>query len=432
MSALAAIAWSGVAIAQTEVVIGEREPLGVMLITPKPDVANTKISELFRLVSRALEANTAFEPQFIEDQQLAAACEGRRGCLVSKVRSDFVREAWLERDSNARPYADFAKRQRPAAYPRLLVVLSNIAREGRPDYLSAVLIDTDVALEIWHEADRRNEAWRRDVESQINSSAIKAVRGGRPVEDAKAAETYIESLFNEGFKKAFEEAGAWQPYGSIVLTLENGEDVAVRLDDQTKTTAGRGQVILRKVRHGSRRLGLANPRYKPFEVEVEVPRNGEVSVSASLDLRTIGVFRSGLRWGGAALAGVGVSILTVALVNQSKSGTPNCLLPPPEPTAEKTSTQLADEMCGPGREFLTFAADRGENTNPPGVMQAPLGYSLAGTGLVFFGGSFLDEDQIEFAPWYALGSGIVIGVVSYVLSAVLNGKSPHNAPGNAQ
>ena len=61
-----------------------------------------------------------------------------------------------------------------------------------------------------------------------------------------------------------------------------------------------------------------------------------------------------------------------------------------------------------------------EDVNPPGVLTAPLGYSLLGAGAAFSIGSLLEESSV---PWISLIAGLVIGGTAYGLSAALDG--PH-------
>jgi hypothetical protein len=61
-----------------------------------------------------------------------------------------------------------------------------------------------------------------------------------------------------------------------------------------------------------------------------------------------------------------------------------------------------------------------EEVNPSGVLAAPLGYSLLGTGAAFTVGSLFEENAV---PWISLIAGVVIGGTAYGLSAALDG--PH-------
>ena len=59
------------------------------------------------------------------------------------------------------------------------------------------------------------------------------------------------------------------------------------------------------------------------------------------------------------------------------------------------------------------------DVNPGGVLIAPLGYSLVGTGAAFSVGSLLTGDNE--IPWIPVVVGLGIGALSYGLSTALNG-----------
>ena len=59
--------------------------------------------------------------------------------------------------------------------------------------------------------------------------------------------------------------------------------------------------------------------------------------------------------------------------------------------------------------------------NPEGVLLVPLGYSLMMAGGSAGLGTWLIEKE---SPWWSVGAGLIVGVLSYGLSEMLDGSSP--------
>lgn len=391
------------------VTISERVPFAFLLNTPTGAVANTSSSQLIRTVSDTLRRDTSFQLQLF-DGDVVRTCQGRLTCLVLAAREDYERQALERADGTFAPYREHVRRMRDAdrSYPRYLLVLSNVSIPDRPDRMSATLIDTDVALEIFHDAPREKEEWEDFVESRISGAAARTPTVRTEIESAVAATEFIERLFRREYVEVLEASGHWRPYGSIDL-VSNVEGLEIALDGRTVATTVPGVTRLARVLPGTRAITARHPGYTAVETTALV-RRGEV---ARVELAPVGLAsgasegdRTALLVTGGVTAAVGAGLLVWSASRADGN----------------VRTLCFDEPCLSGR-FQTIGYDpeadfgAADDVNPNGLLVAPLGAALVGMGASFAIGALLTEDA---SPWWSVLSGVVVGGAIYGTAAALH------------
>jgi hypothetical protein len=393
----------------------DRVPLAFLLNTPTGEVAKASSSDIIRIVSDYLKEHTNFSLQ-VNDTNIATECKGRVTCLVLQVRTDYNRMALLKDEGGVIPYSEYlaelARKKQP--HPRYLLVLSNVTVEGHADRLSALLIDTDIALDRFHSAPRQGD-WEREVESRINESAVVAGPTRGEVKSPDEARRFLENLISQELSRPFEETKNWEPYGSIELATPHA-GVSISLDGVSIGTTHAGKTTVARVTPGTRKLTLEHPDFRLYTSEVNVERQKAATVE--VDLVRSGssggaIARKVTIWSGAALGAAGIGFIVFAIARQHPDLMTGCF-------------KDAASSCRTAAQFQTFGYDPSKTTgqvNPAGLMAAPLGYSLVGTGVIWSLGTLFFGDDAEI-PWLQLGVGLAFGLASYGVSAVLNGATP--------
>lgn len=395
--------------------VKERVPIALLLINPKADVAGTSISEVLQTVSQVLDRHTNFSVDVIDPQDVMTFCEGRLGCIVRRVRKDYERDRLLAADGSPMPYDEHLKALGNRPYTRYLVILSNVAQQGRPDRLSSLLVDTDEALAEWHEADQQRRDWQRDVESRINSSAVVARPKWAELSNAQQTQAYLQRLFRDDFHGVFARSGNWHPYGSVAIRT-NLEGLSIQLDGRLVGSTREGVTRLEGVTAGGRTVLLSHPEFDPFTRDIVVEAGSTQGIDATVQTRSMSGGRVGVLWSGVGIAAVGAVFVGLALEQDASSLKIVCV----------RSNKSASGSCGTeGRsEFTSLSGADGDDPNGAGVLTAPLGYSLMASGAAFSLGSLLSPSDTEI-PWLAIGAGLVVGALSYGISHALNGKSAY-------
>lgn len=395
------------------IVLQERVPFAFLLGTPTGAGARTSSSEIIRMVSDLLRAHTNLD-LVILDPALMRDCRGRLGCLALAARDDYERSELLTPGGDPIPFREHVRRLRAArrAYPRYLLVLSNVTLEGQADRLSAVLVNTDLALTYHHESARRAPDWEDATEEKINSAAVVSEPARAQVANPEQTRAFLERLFTGPYRRAFEATSNWNPYGTIEIRSDLA-GAAVVLDGQAVGTTQPGLTRLEKVTPGTRVLELTHPDRVPYRTEVRVragrPARADVDLARALrpgsDLP-----RQVTLWTGAALAVAGTALAVYGATR-------------PEDGLRTVCFEASD--CSSGRRFVTFGYDPEIATtdasavNPSGVMVAPLGYSLAGSGAALGLGALLSDP--EEVPWIAWIAGAAVGAAAYGISAAAAG-----------
>jgi hypothetical protein len=169
-------------------------------------------------------------------------------------------------------------------------------------------------------------------------------------------------------------------------------------------------------------IRFEHPGYDPYETEVTVDRGKAAQLRVELlpsGSPVSSAFRQALLWGGGALAVAGAVIAGVAIGTADGNVKTYC------PTIGDMETS-----CG-GSQFTRIGGYRPGNAptfedevNTGSVLFAPLGYSIAVTGLTWSLGTLFLGDDDDF-PWIQLVTGIALGGASYGLSALLEGDDPY-------
>jgi hypothetical protein len=407
------LAGAGVARAEQAdgaIILPNRQNFAFLLGTPTGEVARTSSSEVIRMFSEVLRKETDFNVQLL-DAAVMIECRGKLGCISLKARArDYDPAARPSENGQVLPYREHVRRlkEEKVPYPRYLLVISNVTLEGEEDRMTAVLVDTDRALNLFHDASRKVSDWQDDVEARINSSAVLIPPIKVNVRDADETRSFLERLVVQDFRAFFESGGHWRPYGELVIEgPEPGLGVSIDGDTVGATQPGTTRIL--QMLPGTHRVELVHPDYAPFQQDVTVT----AGAAARIDARPARLAGSaaGLHavvfWGGIATAIAGAALVGVAVTNPS----------------DVTTACFEAEDCQSNSAFLAFGhndqSELARDVNPGSVLIAPLGYSLVGTGAAFSLGSLLtDENEI---PWLPVVVGLGIGALSYGLSVALNG-----------
>lgn len=395
------------------IVLQERFPLAFLLSTPTGEVANISSSETIRMVSEIIDQRTNFFLQ-IAEAQTVTDCRGRLACLVRQSRPDYNREGMILESGTLVPFSEHIRdlQQRKAVYPRFMLILSNVTLPGQADRLSAVMIDTDIALEYFHSASREDPEWERDTDARINEYAVVFGPQRAQVKSPAEAQKFVRDLFSEGLGPVLEKTNHWEPYGTVELNI-NAEGVGINLDGVSIGTTRKGLTRLEKVTSGPRRLSFDDPAFEPYSTELVVERNQ--IVRADIDLRrknnNASFLRDAVFWGGSGMVVLGTGLAVWSAARSDSSVSTYCFDAPGAGCRAQSQFQSLN--------YDAAAASMGKDPNPDGLLLAPFGYSIAITGLAFALGTYLLGDDTD-VPWIPLVAGVALGAASYGLSAALN------------
>jgi hypothetical protein len=390
--------------------VQSRAPLALVLATPTGEVAKTNNSEIIRMVTDAFERHTDFEIELV-DERAVERCRGRLYCLADEARLDYSEERLRRSDGGRMTYREHLHRlsEEGTAYPRFMLLLTNVAVEGAPDRVTAVLVDTDRALALLHDT-KREGRWEERVEAAVSEQAVVAAPPRREVADADAAGDLVERLVTEDLRAVLEQQGRWEPWGSIAIEIEAEEPLEIAVDDRTVGTTIPGTNELMRVSAGEHRIRLRHPSYADAELAVKVERGARAVLEPEL-VRTVHeptVLRPITAWSGLVVALSGAVIATFAIVRQN----------------QEVKTACFDASACSHDGFATFSYSSGasdpKNVNPPGVLMAPLGYSLVAAGAAWSLGTVLFGDDSD-VPWIQWIAGLALGAAAYGISVGAGG-----------
>jgi len=390
--------------------VSDRPPLAFVLNTPTGAAARTRTSDLIRLIDDVTRASTGLKLETV-DESVTKGCRGRLLCVVMRIRTDYDREALREPSGRFRPYYDHLAelRGRNVVYPKLLLFITNITRDGEPDRLSAQLIDTDIALEAYHSALREGEDWEANVEALANEKAVSTPR--TEVESSAGAAAFVKALFSEHLRASFVEHKVWEPFGRLDLTAAI-PGLELRLDGTSIGVTQPGNVThVTGVLPGKHELRIDGPDIRPFVATIEVVKGQTLALDTALDVRPTQTTRVAQTMtfvaGAAAIVGGGVvTVLAIATPSGDAGG---------------VCYRGVQASCETGQELLRSSYDSGRfnDQNGGGVLLAPLGYSLVAGGATWMLGTWLYTDGDD-VPWIPLVAGVAVGALSYGISAALN------------
>jgi hypothetical protein len=395
----------------------ERQPLAFLLGTPTGQIANIRSSEIIRAVTNLLREHTNFSPELTDSTHLTS-CKGRLGCLVEAVRGDYHYESMLMANGEKIPFEQHLRSltREKVSYPQYLIVMSNITLEGAADRISVVLVDTDLALEVLHNARRDQSNWREDAEARISETAVRFGPNRTEVRTADEANALLDRLFTKELSLVFQASANWEPYGEIVIHTDS-DGHAIVLDGTIVGTTAGTETRITHVTQGPRALELQHPKYETFSTSVEVVRGKSVEVRATLERSQSSgssIARSSLFWGGIGAAAIGTTLLVLAIAQQDGGVRNYCFS---SSVGCEAKSSFVTSGYDPG-----LAADLNPEVNPSGLLMAPLGYSLMLGGGTWTAGTMLFGSEDDF-PWIPLVAGVVVGGLSYGLSAALNSPS---------
>lgn len=404
------------------IALQSRKPLSFLLINPSGNIANTSSSEIIRIVTDLFERHTDLQPTIL-DAKSVASCKGQLGCIVRIVRTDYNRAEYLLANGTVAPYKEHRRylRKRKVQYPKHLLVLSGLSL-GASDRLSVTLVDTDTALEYYHQAFRNREDWERDTEAKINEYAVVGGTKWGELKSEADARSFLETHFNTALRKHFEATGSWEPFGQIEIESQVAGQ-AISLNKETVGATSSGLTRILSVPAGDYELKLEHPNYSDYATSFKVERGKLVRVKAVVQQNASPVasgLRQGLLWGGVGVGVIGAVVAGVALGTQDSSVQTFC------PGAESGCSGSRFTRTGYNPDLAPTFDD---NVNSGAVLLAPLGYSLAIVGATWSLGTWLlgDDDDL---PWIQLVAGLALGGLSYGLSVALDGPNPYSSMAN--
>ncbi|MBI2375061.1 MAG: PEGA domain-containing protein [Deltaproteobacteria bacterium] len=394
----------------------KRQRLGLLIISPATSAkGRVTQSDIQTELRQQLDRRTDFALEEISSSRVSE-CQGSLVCMVKRVRTDYD-DSKIDR---SKPFSAWLSELRAAniEYPLYLVMMTLQPDEGRPDKVTAMLINTDSALRFVHEGNDPDA-----IEQQILERAVVVRTPRTDVAGPTEAQDYLRRLVEVDFKNEFENSGNWEPFGNVTLRAKvTGLEIVI--DEQIIGTTQPGETHIAGVPAGEHVLQLRHPEYELYRSDLVVKRGEQTTIDAdvigkssvSLSPKQI-VF-----WSGVGVAAIGAAVTVASLVHEGSYSDWKfyCI------------HTRGDANCGSGAVFWSLSAvlsgaDSGlNNPNEGALLAAPLGYSMLGTGAIWSIGSelFATDDEI---PWIPLATGLVAGLVSYGVSAALNGETAFDA-----
>lgn len=415
MLGLFALAAATPALAQdvvpSKITLSSDQPLAFLLFNPSGEAGRVRSSELIRLVSENVESHTDFTVR-VYDSEEARGCSGRLGCIVRTVRRDYKRDDYVLPNGTVAPFSEHVaklEREKTAA-PRYLIVMSNLTG-GDVDRMTITAVDTNVALAIFHEALRDDKDWAERVENEILARAVLARPKRGTIREEYEARSTFEEYFANDLRRRFDEAGHWEPYGQVELEVPEA-GMAIDFDGVTVGTTQAGITTILKVVAGEHTVKLTHPEFEPYSTTLVAKRRDVVRLKPQLVQIASGAapaLRSATLWGGLGVAAIGAAITVAAVAAQNDDVVTLC---------------FENDECG-GSDFISTGfngdntPDFGDSVNPPGVLFAPLGYSLILTGATWSLTTLLFGEDGDY-PWWQIAAGIVVGGAAYGVSAIVD------------
>lgn len=370
-----------------QIKVSPRRPIAVLIDSPTGDASLVSTSELLRQLTSQFEP-TDLEPIAVRSpSQLMKECAGKLSCICAGVDLELERRA-----------------------PWLLIV-SNLALPDAPHELSVELIDLSEARQLLDSADRYLATWKDRLESTVIERAVAARVGPEPVVNALEVQSFLKQLLQTRLRPHLERAGHWQPFGAVDVAADV-DGVTIRVNGTVVGLTSEAGVRLTQLPGGQHNLQFEHPAFKPVTVTVFVQPGQSTTVAPPLVAHAWSSSRTGIFYGGATVGVVGAAIAIAALIEGPTRVAATCVL-----------IDGAESTCG-ATEFTTLRRPTEQDPNPPGVLFAPLGYSLLLTGATLAVGSLISEQ--EWVQWVALAAGVVLGGAAYGLSAALDGSGPHD------
>lgn len=402
----------------------ERVPFRFVFHSPTGSVGATTQSAVTAAVAEAIESNTDLRVSALEDQKVdqcvdASGARGRLTCLVEESSDAWNRLRKSKEGLAGRHWSELRNALRASpAHARYVLVLS-ASRLDRGDRMAALVIDIEAALEFVHRIRREGPPTPEqfaEVEEKISQHAVIARPPPAEVRSADETERYVDRLVERDLRDAFEKAGHWRPFGTVIVEVAKSDPFQVDMDGESLGATSGGGVKLIDVRPGDRTISLKNADYEDYETTVTVETGKPAHVRANPIKKPSAVatyVRPVVIWSGVAAAAAGVGLVVASLVKTSELRD-GCVRAASAPDCERSP------------EFLRFGAsaspDPFGNPNGDSAPIAPLGYSLIGLGATWIGGPLLigAKDRI---PWIDAIVGAVVFGAAFGISIAADGTS---------
>jgi hypothetical protein len=387
----------------------ERDPAALLVVTQQGSDQRTRSAEVLRAASAVLAEHTPLDAR--SPEQLGAdpaeleQCKGatRLQCWVRAVRPD--------RGEVTREVP-----RGPRASPRFLFVVALHPDAGR-EHVSSMMIDLDQALSADRSAARTGPRWALELEDRIFESAIQGPAGAVSAQDPSSLENYFREVLGGAFRPVLEAAGAWDPYGTIVIDGATA-GAALELDGRPIGVLGGGRTELRSVLPGLRGLSVISPgrgtqkEHLVRSVDVRPGVASAISLEAAGAAEAAAVQRPVLPrlvfWSGVGLGTAGGVLAVASLVHHG---------------TERPAVACWEASCPtPGPAFASLSClGSGLGTCRGGVLAAPLGFGLLAAGAAWGVGALLEDDAET--PWLPVLLGLAGGAGVYALMALAGGAS---------
>ncbi len=397
--------------------VGPRLPVLIHLEAPNwPQKPQAKLIQIAR---KTLELRSILTLGTLEEHGIPPAsmkaCAGKDGllCWILAARPDYNDNLRQDAAGFVRPYARHLEslRRTKVPYARYLLVLSVHAAGRNNVPISAVLINTDRALKIFHLADREAHRWRDQAESDVfrNATYTTSIRASL---DSQQAITAFFDRFWASVSPQFKSSGHHNPHGNLEIET-NKEGLLIEVDGRPLGRTLSGTTPILRLKEGPHHLQLKDPTQKhPVSTHTfEIIRGNTLPIKPVI-LRTrhsaTEIARQTTLWGGVALATAGATLTLYTLLR------------PQHRVYFKTCSR--NPCDGPAGGFINTTElgklDAFGPSDPSGIAAAPLGYSLAIAGATLSLGTLLQDDSE--IPWIPLCLGITAGFLSYGLSTAID------------
>lgn len=409
----------------------ERVPIALVVVTPTGKIGDSSSSAILASVDPVLAANTNLKLVNLQEKSGAdvSACKGRLVCYVETLRTDyqpdkaeFRRE---DRPDQLKPWSEVRRmlESAPQKPERFLVVLSSVRTSDGSDRLTAVLIDTDAALDFVHRANERRERLdpkkQEELEDRIAQYAVRSSPAPEKVSNTVELDRALAKIFGEDFKSVFDEAGHWLPYGILEIACPQ-DGMEIYIDGEREGLTRAGVTRIGGLMPGDRTIRLVRPEFLPSEAHALVEKNQTVRV----EMQAVREPKDGVRlsrnivfWSGvgAFVLGGALTAVSIAQAGDAQSYVA-CLNTPNVGACDfKEWWKLGSETDPvPTTESIT------KNGSIP---LAPVGYSLMGAGVVWSLGTLLLNDE-DTAPWIEILAGVAVFAASLTVSVLVADDNP--------
>jgi hypothetical protein len=413
----------------------ERVPMALVVVTPTGKIGDYSSSAILNSAEPVLAANTNLKLVNLQDRSGAdiTGCKGRLVCYVETVRTDYQPDkAEFRREDQPellKPWSEVRRmlESGPQKPERFLVVLSSVRTSDGSDRLSAVLIDTDAALDFVHRANERGERLdpkkQEELEDRIAQYAVRASPAPEQVSNADDIDRVLAKIFGEDFRTVFDEAGHWKPYGVLEIACAQ-EGMEIYVDGERAGLTRAGITRIGGMMPGDRVVRLTRPDFLPIEQHALLEKNQVIRV----DMQPVREPNDGVRLSRDIVfwSGVGTTVLGAVLTGYAIA----------EASSAQSHVACLHSANAGGcdfKEWWKFGANSGEvgitdSITSGGLPIAPIGYSLMGAGLVWSLATLLMNDD-DTAPWLEILAGVGVFAASLTISTVVADDNPVTGSG---